>query len=412
LVALTVAMLALLPTCLRLLVTLLGVLTQTIRSVVPFLAINDLSDPATRLRSLAVAATGAIAVFGSVALQGAHADLQRGLDHTARDLAFTADVWAVAPGSTNLLATAPFPSQRVQVQPGLERIEAYRGSFLDIGHRRIWVMGVPAKAKRPIPLGQMIEGSTGHATALLRAGGWAVVSAGLARELELHIGQRFSLPTPVPTRVRVSALSTNMGWPPGAIVLNADDYARAWGSSDVSALAATLAPGTTPAQGRRLLRAALGPRSGLVVKTAADRQQALDAGSRQGLARLTQIAALVLISAMIATAAAMAGMIWQRRLFLAGMKIEGYGTAELWRSLLLQASVLIGAGCISGAAFGLLGQGLLSRALTAVTGFPVDYATAAADALLTSAGTTVISVAIIAVAGHRAARVDAQYGLR
>jgi putative ABC transport system permease protein len=239
-----------------------------------------------------------------------------------------------------------------------------------------------------------------------------VVSAALAAELGLNVGDRFTLPSPVPMRLRVSALSTNMGWPPGAIVLNARDYARAWGSDDVSALIATLAPGTTPAQGRRLLRDALGPGSGLVVKTAADRQRALNAGSRQGLARLTQIAAMVLVAAMIAMAAAMAGMIWQRRAFLASMKLEGYSTSELWRSLLLEAAVLVGAGCVVGAVFGLLGQSLLSRALTSVTGFPVAYSVATGDALLSCAAVTVIAVAIIAAFGHRAARIDAQSGLR
>ncbi len=412
LVVLTAAMLVLLPTLLQLLVAALDVATRGMRSIVSFLAITDLRDPATRLRSLAVAATGAVAVFGSVALQGAHADLQRGLDRTAHDLASIGDVWAVAPGPANLLATTSFPPPRVRVPPGLASITAYRGSFLDIGSRRIWVFGSPVTAKRPFPRGQMLDGNTARATRLLRAGGWAVVSQALGRQLHLHVGDRFLLPSPVPLPLRVSALSTNMGWPPGAIVINADDYARAWGSDDVSALNATLSRGTSPAEGRRLLREALGPRTGLVVKTAADRQRALNAGSRQGLARLTQIAAMVLVAAMIAMAAAMAGMIWQRRAFLASMKVEGYTTAELWRSLLLEAAVLVSAGCVIGAAFGLLGQSLLSRALTTVTGFPVDYATAVLGALLTCAAVTIVAVAIIAVFGHRAARIAAESGLR
>lgn len=412
LVLLTVAMLLLLPLILRVLVTLLDISTQGVRSIVPFLAISDLRDPTTHLRSLAVAATGAIAVFGSVALQGAHADLQRGLDRTAHDLASIGDLWAVAPGPANLLVTSPFAPRTLHRPQGLASIRAYRGSFLDIGDRRIWVFGSPSNARRPFPLGQMIDGSTARATRLLRTGGWAVVSAALAAELGLHVGQRFVLPSPVPTSLRVSALSTNMGWPPGAIVLNASDYARAWGSSDISAVNATLSPGTTPAEGRRLLAAALGPNSGLVVKTAADRQRALDAGSRQGLARLTQIAAMVLVSAMIAMGAAMAGMIWQRRAFLASIKVEGYSAGELWRSLLLEAAVLVGAGCVIGALFGLLGQSLLSRALTSVTGFPVLYSVAVADALLSCATVTIVSVTIIGVFGRHAARVDAQAGLR
>jgi putative ABC transport system permease protein len=413
LVVLTVAMLALLPALLRLVVQLLDVSTRGMRGIVPFLAITDLRDPLTRLRSLAVAATGAVAVFGSVALQGAHADLQRGLDRTSRDLSSIGDVWAVAPGRANLLATAAFPAPAFDSPAeAFSRVAAYRGSFLDIGDRRVWVLGSPATARRPIPRGQMVDGDTARATQRLRTGGWAVVSSALARQEDLHVGDRFVLPTPVPTTFRVSALSTNMGWPPGAVIINAEDYAHAWGSEDVSAVQATLAPGVSLAEGHRALRAALGAETGLVVQTSAARESDQRAASREGLTRLTQIAALVLVSAMIAMAAAMAGMIWQRRAFLAAMKVEGYSTSELWRSLLLEAGVLMGAGCLVGAAFGLLGQSLLSRALTAVTGFPVVYSVAVVGALLSCVAVTAIAVAIVAAFGHRAARITAEVGLR
>lgn len=410
---LTLAMLALLPTLLARLLNGLDLLSRGMRSIVVFLTLTDLRDPATRLRSLAVAATGAVAVLGSVALQGAHADLQRGLDRTSADLSASGDVWVVAPGSANLLATTSFRAPAVRPPRDVIRgLARYRGSFLDIGDRRAWVLGAPVSARRPIPRGQMVEGETARATRLLRAGGWVVVSKALADQQDWRTGERIVLPSPVPTPLRVAALSTNLGWPPGAIVLNADDYARAWGGDDVTALQAMLAPGVTPAQGAQALRAALGPGSGLDVQTAAQRERDQRAASREGLSRLTQIAALVLISAMIAMAAAMAGMIWQRRAFLAAMKIEGYGTGELWRSLLLEAAVLMGAGCLVGAAFGLLGQSLLSRALTVVTGFPVDYSPAVLGALLSCAAVTVVSVSIIAVLGHRAARIPAERALR
>jgi putative ABC transport system permease protein len=408
----TVAMLFLLPSLLHLLVLGIDMLTRGLRSIVPFLAITDLRDPSTRLRSLAVAATGAVAVLGSVALQGAHADLQRGLDRTSHDLAAIGDVWVVTPGTANLLATAPFQPPPLKSVAGIESLHAYRGSFLNVGNRRVWVFGSPVNAKQPIPRGDATKEDFSRIVRRLRAGGWAVVSTALARDLHLDAGSRFLMPSPVPITLHIAALSTNMGWPPGAIVVNADDYARAWGSSDVSAVQATLSPGVSASAGSRALRSALGSHSGLVVQTAADRERDQRAASREGLTRLTQIAALVLVSAMIAMAAAMAGMIWQRRAFLAGMKIEGYTTAELWRSLLLEAVVLIGAGCGIGAIFGLAGQSLLSRALTSITGFPVVYAPAVRGALLSCAAVMLISVAIVAFFGQRAARIGAQSGLR
>ena len=120
---------------------------------------------------------------------------------------------------------------------------------------------------------------------------------------------------------------------------------------------------------------------------------------------------LVLVCAMIAMAAAMAGLIWQRRPFLASVKAEGYGSGELWRSLVLQVALLVGAACAIGSAFGLLGQRLLARALTDVTGFPVVYSPAWSSALFACLAVAVAVVAIVAAVGYRAARVDPERGL-
>ena len=254
LVCLTASMLLLLPALLRLLVDGLDLLTRGVRSVVPFLAIFDLRDPSAQARSLAVAATGAVAVFGSVALQGAHADLLRGLDQTSHDVAELGDLWALAPGGANLLVTTPFRAPKAVASPAIERIGTYRGGFLDVGDRRVRVLAPPGGGPQPLSSVQVLEGDRDSVRERLRAGGWVVLSEGVARDLGVGVGDRFTLPSPVPTRLRVAALSTNLGWPPGAIVLNATDYARAWGSDDASALLATLAPGTTPAEGRAALR--------------------------------------------------------------------------------------------------------------------------------------------------------------
>jgi putative ABC transport system permease protein len=411
LVCLTASMLMLLPALLRLLVEGLDLLTRGVRSVVPFLAIFDLRDPSAQARSLAVAATGAIAVFGSVALQGAHADLLRGLDQTSHDVAGLGDLWAIAPGGANLLVTTPFKQREAATPPGLERVETYRGGFLDVGDRRVRVLAPPRDGPQPLSSVQVLEGDEDAVDERLSEGGWIVLSEGVAHDLGVEVGDSLTLPAPVPTRLRVAALSTNLGWPPGAIVLNADDYARAWGSEDASALLATLDHGTTPAEGRAALREALGSGSQLTVYTASERVRDQDAASRAGVERLAQIAALVLLSAVIAMASAMAGLIWQRRSFLAGVKVEGYGTAALWKALLLEAAILIGVGCATGAVFGLLGQGLLSRALTSVTGFPVVYSLAAVGAILTCLAVTVAAVAIVALFGQRAASVAPESAL-
>ncbi len=59
--------------------------------------------------------------------------------------------------------------------------------------------------------------------------------------------------------------------------------------------------------------------------------------SRQALASLTQIATLILIVAVLAMAAAMGAMIWQRRPRLAKLKLEGLPRTELWHTILLES---------------------------------------------------------------------------
>src|SRR5262249_31966640 len=153
-----------------------------------------------------------------------------------------------------------------------------------------------------MPRGQLVSGIPALVNMRLHGHGWAVISEAVANELHLHLGSSFTLPSPVPTRFRVAGLSTNGGWPPGAVIINAADYARAWGSSAVSALQVSLRPGVSLDRGRFEAQRVLGPNSGLSVQTAGEREQQWKTGSRQGLAQLVQIATLVLIAAVLAMA--------------------------------------------------------------------------------------------------------------
>jgi len=203
----------------------------------------------------------------------------------------------------------------------------------------------------------------------------------------------------------VAALITNLGWPPGAVILGAPDFVRAWGSGDPSAYYVKLAAGVPVGQGRMEVERALGTASGLGVETARQRELRQRSASRQGLQRLTQISWLVLIAAVLAMGAAMGSMIWQRRLHLADMKVDGFKRGELWRALLLESTLLLGTGCSIGAVFGIYGQLLLSHALATVTGFPVVFSADASTALASFLIVTAAAVLIVAVPGHLAARV-------
>jgi putative ABC transport system permease protein len=405
-VFLIAALLLVLPAALVAALALLSRLARRLTGAVPHVAAMELS--AARTRAIGVAATGAIAVFGAVAIQGAHADLLKGLENAARDENAFTDVWVSAPGGYNLLRTAPFRADQqatLERLPNVRSVRIYRGGLLDWGERRVWVIAPPAQASPLLPSSQIVEGNVARATAHLRQGGWVVLAQALASEHHLHMGDRVTLPTPVPTTVRVAALSTNIGWAPGAIIMSAGEYARAWGSSDASAYNVLLNPGVAPAQAAHEISRALGPSAGLGVQTASAHEAEQNGLSRQGLQRLTQIATLILVVAVLAMAAAIGNMVWQRRPRLAKLKLEGFPRTELWRTILLESLLLLAVGCVVGAAFGLYGQQLLDRALANVINFPVVYSVAAPAAVLSLAIVAAAALAIVAIPGYIAAGV-------
>ncbi|HEY2535698.1 MAG TPA: FtsX-like permease family protein [Solirubrobacteraceae bacterium] len=412
-VLLVAALLLVLPFALGLALALVGQLARLITGVVPHIATMELG--AAGARAVAIAATGAIAIFGSVAIQGAHGDLLHGLEDAARDMNASAEVWVSPAGSYNLLNTTSFaPVDRAKLErvPGVRAVRLYRSGLLDYGDRRVLVSAPPADATPLLPATQIVRGNLHQAEERVRAGGWLVLSKAIADEHHLHIGQALTLPTSLPRTLRIAALSTNIGWAPGSIVMNADDYARAWGTLDASAYGILLDPGVPPAQAVRAIQRALGPHSGLAVQSAARHAQRQSALSRQALARLTQIATLIPIVAVLAMAAAMGAMIWQRRPRLAKLKLEGLPRADLWHTILLESLLLLGVGCLTGAIFGLYSQQLADRALAQTINFPVVYSVTALTALESLALMTATALAILAVPGWFASSVPASLALQ
>jgi len=291
-------------------------------------------------------------------------------------------------------------------------VGSYRGGLLDYGLRRALVIAPPSGASPLLPETQLVQGNLRQATARVRTGGWLVLSQALATEHDLHIGQALTLPTPNPTRFRIAALSTNIGWAPGAIIMNATDYARAWNSRDISAYSILLTSGTPTARAVAEIQRALGPHSGLAVQSAQAHTAEQSALSRQALASLTQIATLIPIAAVLAMAAAMSAMIYQRRPRLAKLKLEGLPRTDLWHTILLESVLLVGVGCVTGAIFGLYGQQLADHALAQTVNFPVVYSITVLTALSSLALMTLTALAILAIPGYLAASVPAALALQ
>jgi putative ABC transport system permease protein len=405
-VLLTASMLLTMPALLRGALRIGDRARRRITSVVPVIAIGEIQSSGSR--SVGLAALAAIAVFGSTAIEAAHHDLQHGLNIDARELSAGAAVWVSPTGASNTLATTPFrPTALIPLigSPDVASVQVYRGGFLNFEGRRVWVMAPPRTSSQPIPPSEIVTGGVGPTTARFRAGGWAVLSEALAKALGVRIGESFRLAAPHPTTFRLAGVTTNLGWTPGTVIVNADDYRRSWGSVDASALLVDFRRGISPLAGKGLVEHLLGPSSGLTVETAHQRELRHQATAREGLARLTQIATLVLIAAAFAMAAAMGGMIWQRRRRLADLKLAGIDNRRLWKAVLLESAILLGIGCSVGAIYGLYGQQLLDRWLRTATGFPVVDSIGVPVALTSFALVTAVALAIAMLPGYLAARV-------
>jgi putative ABC transport system permease protein len=410
-VVLTASVLLLLPGLLAGALRLVERATEGMRVRAPVVAVAELRS--SWARTIGIAATGALAVFGTVALQGAHRNVLAGVYRSGNEAASPAAVWALAPGVSNLLATTAFePNQQAKLQrlAGVRAVWLYRGGFLDWGNRRVVIGAQPRSQPQMIYPHQLVEGNLQSADREVRAGGWAVISQAIAAEHNLHIGEAFVLSSPMPTTLRVAALSTNIGWPSGAILINAEEYAQAWQSNQASAYEVSLLKGASAKTVAREVREALGPSSGLVVQTAAQREEVSRVTSRQGLSRLSQIATLVSIAAILAMAAAIANMVYQRRIRLGRLKLDGLSSFEVWRSLLFESALVVGAGCAIGAVFGIYGELLISHALASVTGFPVVFSAWMGVAVQSFAIVSGVAMLITAVTGYLFARVSRPVG--
>ncbi|HEX4436423.1 MAG TPA: FtsX-like permease family protein [Solirubrobacteraceae bacterium] len=382
---------------------------ERVRSSALIIVVSELR--ATTTRVVALAGIAALAVYGSVAIGGTRDDLLRGLDANFGEYLQTADVWVTTGG--NDLTTNSFAAggllPRLRALPQVSSARSYQGGFLDVGDRRMWLIARPPGDYPLIASSQLLHGAQGPAERLLRKGGWATVSGGFASEHGLGVGAHFTLPTPTgPLRLGVAAITSNLGWAPGAIVLNSADYRTRWATGDPTAFEIRLAPGVTPSAGSAAISHALGNRPGLGVQTFAERRHQYMVDSRQGLQALSEIATMLLIAAALAVASALSAAIWQRRARLASLKIQGYATAQLWRALLLESALVLGVGCAVGAVFGVYGHALASRWLRLNTGFPAQFTVGLPGVFLTLALLAIIALAVISLPGLAAARAPAR----
>jgi putative ABC transport system permease protein len=364
------------------------------------------------LRSLALAATGAVALFGSVALGGARNDLLQGIKGFAHGYTADASIWVNIPGDYQATSSFLPPHRgalaRIARVPGVSAVRSFYGGFLDFDNRRVWVIARPPGSEREVLRSHLGGGGElGAASAGLAAGGQIVLSRQIATEHHAAVGDTLTLPTPTGNiRFRIAATTTNLAWSPGAIFMSAADYRRDWATSAPTALGVDLTAGVNAARVRGSIVRALGPASGLEVSTATARRAEINALAGAGLSRLGEIATLLSIAAILALATALTSTIWQRRVSLAELRLTGTTPARLRQMLLLESALLLGAGCVTGAIVGIYGQVMIDDYLRDVTGFPLATLTAGERPLELLGLVIAIVLALAAIPGWLAARVS------
>lgn len=364
---------------------------------------------AATLRSLALAATGAVAIFGGIALGGSDDDLLRGIDGFAHSYAADAQLWIANPQDNQ--ATVVFAddgnARRLAALPGVTQVHSFQGGFLELGNRRVWVIARPAGANASVLRSQTTAGNWRQAVDRIGEGGWIAISQQIAEQHHVKPGGTLELPTPSgEANFRVAATTTNLAWSPGVIFMNGTDYTRLWQTKLPTALGITLEPGAKVGAVREEIATALGPDSGLEIATAATRERRIDKLTSEGLSRLGEISTLLIVAAILAMAAALGSSVWQRRPSFAAMRLSGVRTSRLRRILLIEAALMLSAGCAAGAVAGIYGQVIIDGYLKHVTGFPVASLAASGRPFEILLIVIVIVLLIAAVPGWSASRVS------
>jgi putative ABC transport system permease protein len=324
------------------------------------------------------------------------------------------DIWLVNPADNQAINDfSPVERvARIARLPGVAGIHAFQGSFLDFGNRRVWVIAWPMNTRLELLNNQIIHGEETGAVASLHEGGSITISDQIAAEHHVGVGDILALPTPTGTmRFRVAATTTNFGWSPGAILMNTNDYTRAWASSAPSALGVDLKAAADAAVVRGAIEHELGAGSGLEVLTAKARETAIDTSASEGLGQLGEISTLLVAAAILAMAAALVSSIWQSRVSLAEQCLEGAPRHQLRLVLLVESALMLSAGCLTGAVAGIYGQVVIDSYLKNVTGFPVASVATGQRPIEIFALVIATVLVIVALPGWRASRIPATFAL-
>jgi len=328
-------------------------------------------------RATATAGIGALTVMVLVLVGGSVANLERGTQRLSQNQFSEADLWVSVNSPRNVFFTQPFRHQWLDAAERssvVAKAVPYRSAFLDWGQRRILVFGtVPGPHESGAEADVVAGNPRGLHQRLLRARNM-VITASLARDKHVGIGDQLRVPTPVgPRRFRITAMISNYGWAPGAIAIGGNWFSRYWRQSDLTGIEIGLRPGVTTGAGVRRLQAAFGSASGLRVETSAQARTRIQDTTREGLSPLRRISTAVVIAAILAVVSAMLTTVAQRQRRLVALRAIGMSPGQTFAALIAEIGIVMALGGILGAVVGATAQALAVEVVKYLTSYPIVF---------------------------------------
>ncbi|ACG73065.1 protein of unknown function DUF214 [Anaeromyxobacter sp. K] len=307
--------------------------------------------------SASAPAAGALAVAvamlaGVTVMVGSFRDtVERWLDATLRaDVYVTTPSWRRARSEATL---APDVLATLRAHPGVRSVDVLRqhtGYTAD--GRRVQVSGVEAALAGAGQRVVLVGGDAAAAMRALHVDGAVLVSEPLARKAGLARGATLALRGRAgPVRFPVAGVYRDYGAEGGAVLMDLQAYARAFGPGAPSNAALTLAPGADPERAVAALRAAL-PGAALQIRSNRTLRAEVLAIFEQTFAVTRLLEAMGLVIAAAGVTLSLLVLARDRRAELALYRALGASRGQLFRVFLGRGLAVGGAGLLLGLAGG------------------------------------------------------------
>ncbi len=104
-------------------------------------------------------------------------------------------------------------------------------------------------------------------------------------------------------------------------------------------------------------------------------------------------------------ASSIGAALWQRRASLATRRLQSFRPSQIWRMLMIEAGIVITAGCVTGGATGIYAQALMDRYLRLTTGFPAPFTPAGWQTVEVVLLVLAVALPAVAIPAYIASRV-------